>query len=94
MTLEDYDGFRQRIITEKIKPDLNVNKSDMNETMVYDIQRITINAIKESEKISEMTAQIRSDMNRNYPDWAGFHYNIIYVRSYLNNPFSPKTPTA
>jgi hypothetical protein len=70
--------IRQRFRAGKIKREITILRTDMSQTMITDLKRITFSAIEKSETLTEISSDIKNQMeSRHGGQWNCFIFSFF-----------------
>jgi hypothetical protein len=70
--------IRQRFRTARIKREITILRTDMSQTMITDLKRITFSAIEKCETLTEISSEIKSQMESRYEgQWNCFIFSFF-----------------
>jgi hypothetical protein len=70
--------IRERFRTGKIKRQITILRTDMSQTMITDLKRITFSAIEKSETLTEISSDLKNQMESKYGgQWNCFIFSFF-----------------
>jgi len=72
--------LRQRFRSGRIKRQITILRSDMKQTMISDLKRITFSAVEKAETLTGISSDIKNQMESKY----GGHWQC-FIFSYFGN---------
>ncbi|XP_054153477.1 uncharacterized protein LOC128952157 isoform X2 [Oppia nitens] len=73
--------MRKRFKNGKIKREIQILKTDMKQSMISDVKKITFAAIEKSETLTALSSEIKTHMEKRYPErkWQCFMFGYFGV---------------
>lgn len=58
--------LRQRLLNGKIRRDIKILRTDMKQSMISDVKKITFSAIERSDSLTEVCNELKTGMEKRY----------------------------